>query len=84
MPALPIVSDLRDLINPDQDVDDAKPQDKALEKRIGDHGSQLGVEIQQVVVFPGRHPWETEQKHPELEREQDVKKVETLSKPIWK
>jgi hypothetical protein len=67
---------VRNFVNPYQDIDNSKPQDESLEKRIGNQWTELGIEIQQIIVLPGPHPWETEQPHPESKRKQYVKKVE--------
>ncbi len=76
MSAFPTVSDLRNLLNPYQDIDNAKPQDKPLEKCVGNQGTELWVQIQQVIILPISHPRETEQSHPEFKPNQDVNAIE--------
>jgi hypothetical protein len=78
---LPAVLDLSNLVDPDQDIYDSKPQDETLEESIGNNGADLGVEIQQIVVLPGSHPGQTQQKHSDLEGGQNVNVIESFPEP---
>jgi hypothetical protein len=55
---------VNDLVDPHQNAVNPQTQDRSFKKWIDNYGPKLGIEIEQIVVFPDSLPWKPQKKYP--------------------
>jgi hypothetical protein len=63
-------------LDSDENIDQTQPEDRSLHEETGNDGSKPGITVKNVIVFPDPQPGQNEKEGTDLERVNDVEKMQ--------